>query len=66
MSSVNEMNAVTQQERGVPVDPDLKKTFDNLQYINSYRYTGDVNLLDELIFNFQSQSGAVSNDYGTK
>ena len=60
------MNAVTQQERGVPVDPDLKRTFDNLQYINLYRYTGDVSLLDELIYNSQSQSGVVSDDYGTE
>ena len=66
LSSVNEMNAVTQQERGVPVDPDLKRTFDNLQYINLYHYTGDVSLLDELIYNSQSQSGVVSNDYGTE
>ena len=63
ISSVNEMNAVTQQERGVPVDPKLKNIFDSLTYIDAYRITGDVRMLDELIYNNQSP---VDNDYASE
>ena len=38
----------------MPVEPSLAKAFKNLEFIDTYRVTGEARLLDDLIFNVQS------------
>ena len=54
-SSNEELNPI-QSSEGVPVEPALAKAFKNLEFIDTYRVTGEARLLDELIYSVQSPS----------
>ena len=48
---------------GVPVEPSLAKAFKNLEFIDTYRVTGEARLLDDLIYSVQSPGVPSSEEF---